>query len=192
MSLADDYWGCRVNDFCSEQDMTRIQAFVIRCVPEFNPFPWIVINALCCAWSVWLIYALHDTDTPRERILGTHLYLIWNFVTTIMWCVEVGLIVSYSSPSWVRKVELVLAFYFMIEALQVAKDWKEPDNQIWLEYFDLSLNSLAYLFELYMSMKHLYRQCTALSVEPESDDFVAMEEQANTTNDSFLPEVMLV
>ena len=89
---------------------------LILLVPETNPLAWTVINSILLMWCCFRIYEIvHESESVNERPHGEQNYIIWNFVTTTIWCVEIGLIVWYhgKASTWEQRIELVLAIYFL-------------------------------------------------------------------------------
>ena len=130
---------------------------IIACAPERYPFGWLMVNLVCLvATSVTLGDMLIATDDLSERPRAAALYLVWNFGTTIIWLVEVGLSIALLQSreqerrvSWEKPVELILAIYFTFDSLHLLWKWKVQKQDIEEELFDVSVNLLGFLFISY-------------------------------------------
>jgi hypothetical protein len=152
-------------------------------VPRNSPAPWIAINSVCCLISIFLIHQVLRSAGPIERPYGTQEYISWNLVTTSFWVIEVGLTVWYDPrmSSWVHRIELVIAFYFMIDSIDMLYHWQVPDDDIGAELLDVTICALAYAFELVVTIR-AYRRRRA---EQEQDACVIDDDPAkvDTTMD---------
>jgi hypothetical protein len=137
---------------------SRMRTLLEPLVPINCPLPWIAINSACCLGSAILIQQVLATAGPLDRPYGTQLYILWNVVTTIIWVIEVGLTVWYNAGmprwKWIHRVELVIAFYFMIVSMRmITHQWQKPDEDITAELIDVTINSLAYFFEVIVNIR---------------------------------------
>lgn len=55
--------------------------------------------------------------------------------------------------SWVHRIELVIAFYFMIDSIDMLYHWQVPDDDIKAELLDVTICALAYFFELIVTIR---------------------------------------
>ncbi|GKY94770.1 hypothetical protein MPSEU_000442200 [Mayamaea pseudoterrestris] len=140
---------------------SRCYDFSIACSPDLAPMPWACINFVCLLWSTLLIFAIYQTEGPLERVFGTQLYLSWNLVTTIIWCFEIGLIVTYrkTKSTYINWLELVAAVYFFQDSITLMQlvFSMEPDDDIQGEVLDAVINAFAYLYQFVDSL-YLYSQ----------------------------------
>jgi hypothetical protein len=139
----------------ASHEESRIRIALEPLVPINSPAPWIAINSMCCVGSVFLIHQVPRTAGPVERPYGTQEYITWNLVTTSFWVIEVGLTVWYDPrmSSWVHRLELVIAFYFMIDSIDMLYHWQVPDDDIKAELLDVTICALAYFFELIVTIR---------------------------------------
>jgi hypothetical protein len=146
---------------------SRCYQLLIAGSPDLAPLPWACINFVCLLWSTLLIFAIHNTEGPLERVFGTQLYLTWNLVTTVIWCIEIGLIIMYrkSKSTFIHWIELVAAVYFFQDSITLMKlvIEMEPDDDIEGELLDAVINSFAYLYQfidsLYLFSQRRRREC---------------------------------
>jgi hypothetical protein len=138
-------------------EKSRIRIALEPLVPINSPAPWVAINLACCLGSCFLIHQVLHTTGPVERRYGTELYIAWNVVTTFFWVIEVGLIVWFDPvmSSWIHRIELVIAFYFMADSIDMLLKWGEPDEDIKAELIDVTICALAYFFELTVTIRAL-------------------------------------
>jgi hypothetical protein len=155
----------------ASNEKSRIRIALAPIVPINSPAPWIAINSVCCLGSVFLIRQVLRTAGPVERRYGTQEYITWNLVTTFFWVTEIGLTVWYNPvmSSWVHRIELVIAFYFMIDSIDMLYHWQIPDDDIKAELLDVTICALAYFFELIVTIR-AYRRL--LRSEQEQDKCV--------------------
>ena len=145
---------------------------------------WTVINAILCVWSLLLLYQiLWTSQSPTDRLYGERLYLIWNFGTTLVWCLEVGWTMRIKSQdnnddnrnrrqdgraasaaatttwSWCPSldcIQLLIAIYFLLDSLHLLIKWKVKGD-IDEELFDVIISSVAYLGQLVHTGRSWYR-----------------------------------
>jgi hypothetical protein len=162
----------------TSSEKSRLRIVLEPLVPINSPAPWIAINSACCLGSVFLIHQVLHTAGPIERPYGTQLYIAWNTVTTLFWLVEVGLTVWYDPKmsSWVHRIELVIAFYFMVDSIRMLHQWQEPDENIQAELIDVTICALAYFFELIVTIR-AYRKRKA---EQEQEACVVDDDPSKT------------
>mmetsp|Transcript_25978 Transcript_25978/g.36617 ORF Transcript_25978/g.36617 Transcript_25978/m.36617 type:complete len:175 (+) Transcript_25978:35-559(+) len=162
----------------------RRNATLAGFVPEKNPPFWIVVNGLCLLFSVvLLVLILIAEEESRGKKFAKRCYLLYDFVTTLVWCVEVGLIVWYhgNASSWERRIELLLASYFVPEssyALYRSKVKKQDLNTIFLT---VVLSLLAYLYVLVETIKKYARRNDFVQLQ-ESAELLLAEESAEATS----------
>ena len=125
---------------------------------------WILINAICLVWSILLCFDIYYKPGPLERLEGTHAYLTWSCVTTIVWVVEAVLTFLDMRQSTTNQngvctgrclsfktardfgvtVELLIAVYFLADSVKVFWIWYTPDADIKREFLDAIINSVIY------------------------------------------------
>uniref|UniRef100_A0A7S2EUL1 Uncharacterized protein n=1 Tax=Trieres chinensis TaxID=1514140 RepID=A0A7S2EUL1_TRICV len=146
---------------------------MIMYLVSYSPFrarkTWITINSMCLLWSILLILELAFTLDPLDRLEGTRVYLSYNFVTTIIWLLEVGLTLADVYATNHREscfeclhfrtrqdvelmVELIVALYFFGGSLQVFFQWYTVDTNVSGQFVDAILNLVAYAYLLWRVM----------------------------------------
>ena len=130
----------------------KIRDAALHLVPAKNPSFWTYVNAILCIWSVVLVYMILVTaEGVVERRFGEQLYLIWNFATTAVWCLEIGLTVWYHYPqisTWSERIQLAVAVYFLFDSIQLFRKWLNPEKDIDEELLDVLISSFSYLWVL--------------------------------------------
>ena len=126
------------------------------------------INAVCLAWSILLFIEIIFTLGPLDRLEGTRAYITYNFVTTLVWVVEVGLTVlddmKQSILSRQDLFELDVALFFLIDSMRLFLDWYNANVDVGGESLDILINfTAAYVY-----------QCRKLQESPVvgSDDYL--------------------
>jgi hypothetical protein len=152
---------------------------ILSISPDKAPLPWACINSFCFLWSTLLIAAILRTAGPLERIYGTVLYLTWNLVTTVIWCIEIGLIILYRRrrSTLIHWIELIAAVYFFqdsIRLMQMIRD-READNDVRGELLDAVINVGAYLYQLLDSLYLVMNQKQLLSHRSSVDAHASVE-----------------
>ena len=125
---------------------------------------WILINALCLVWSSLLCFEIYYKPGPLERLAGTHAYLTWSCVTTIVWVAEASLTFLEMRQSTTNQngvctgrclsfksagdfgmiVELLIAVYFLADSVKVFWIWHTPDANTEGEFLDAIINGVIY------------------------------------------------
>jgi hypothetical protein len=126
--------------------------FVTTSSPLRAPKTWMWINAVCLAWSILLFIEIIFTLGPLDRLEGTRAYITYNFVTTLVWVVEVGLTVlddvKQSILSRRDLFELAVALFFLIDSMRLFLDWYKADVDVGGESLDILINFAAYVYLL--------------------------------------------
>ena len=127
--------------------------FVTTSSPLRAPKTWMWINAVCLAWSILLFIEIIFTLGPLDRLEGTRAYITYNFVTTLVWVVEVGLTVlddmkQQSILSRWDLFELAVGLYFLIDSMRLFLDWYKADVDVGGESLDTLINFAAYVYQL--------------------------------------------
>ena len=119
--------------------MERTREFLAKLTPESNPLFWVAVNGICALYSAILLCIFFwFEDDSKGMELAERYYLVYDFVTTFVWCFESGLNVafirndgtdqSYSSTSWGQIVMFVLAMVFLVDSGRVLYQWKTADE----------------------------------------------------------------
>mmetsp|Transcript_26510 Transcript_26510/g.52804 ORF Transcript_26510/g.52804 Transcript_26510/m.52804 type:complete len:189 (-) Transcript_26510:97-663(-) len=125
--------------------------------PERHPELWLSINAVCLASS---IVVLADTivaeSTLSERPFAMGLYILWNFVTTTVWCAEAALQKfdpCSDNSKWARE-EWALVAYFIIDSMCLSVRLRNSSN-VEGRMENIIISCLAYAVMLSMNYKSL-------------------------------------
>ena len=137
-----------------------IQAFATKIVPVNCPNLWLGINIVIVIWSFLLIVSIFLEDTRLDRLQDTHAYLCWNFGTTFLWFVEVGLTAwdhkrNHQPWEWTQTIELVAGIYLVGDSIRMFSKWVRPDQDVESELFDCILNLVFYSFESWSIVYHV-------------------------------------
>ena len=139
--------------------------------PATHPVVWCITNSVCAfASALALADLLIATDDFLERPFATALYLIWNFATTGVWLVEIGLTVVWhiwtalnedgnrtmasdagfwslvTRIPWIPRIELLLAVYFLLDSMRLLWKWQLQGQDVEAELVEVVINFLAYLY----------------------------------------------
>mmetsp|Transcript_15864 Transcript_15864/g.18083 ORF Transcript_15864/g.18083 Transcript_15864/m.18083 type:complete len:184 (-) Transcript_15864:102-653(-) len=169
-------------------------------VPSRNPSKWIIINLSLLLYSLIIsfsiVVALREND---EKPTAATLYLVWNFSTTLAWCIETGLeswwsydtycnISTSTLPGdsefsnrttlqiwWKEKkeemIELVLAIYFLIGSSMILWKLNIKKENVEEELNDVAISILAYLYACVRDSILLFRGIEADRI----DEYVTIE-----------------
>ncbi len=139
--------------------------------PSNLPAPWAVINMVLFLWSLILFVEISTSsslDGPGYRLEDTRLYFVWNFGTTIIWCLEVTLTVLARADdenwqdSWPITMELLLAIYFTFDSIYAFRKWnKAHGEKPEAELFDTAISTIAYLYLLVKAKPWNYLRCSS-------------------------------
>ena len=126
--------------------------FVTTSSPLRAPKTWMWINAVCLAWSILLFIEIIFTLGPLDRLEGTRAYITYNFVTTLVWVVEVGLTVLDDMKQLILSrrdlFELAVALFFLIDSMRLFLDWYKADVDVGGKSLDILINFAAYVYQL--------------------------------------------
>jgi len=173
------------NDYCDghapppPQDHldSSCQERLISASPDLAPIPWSIINLLLLVWSGGLMVAIYYFEHEQEHggrkkrkanranrwrsIYRTDLYVIWNLVTTWVWCWEMGLKILYRKrkSTWTNLAEFGVAVYFLFDSLTMLQLIFElkSDKDVKGEFIDGLISFLGYFYELVESL-YLFRK----------------------------------
>ena len=153
---------------CRVRVLTLMDDWMIQWSPKRHPRGWLVVNLVCLVASLALAanIVLFFRDDPELRPVGAALYLLYNFTTTLIWCVEIGLTAweqqaefSSSSSSWLSRLlrnttwpvrlELIVAVYFFADSLHLLWKWRLTKNKLEAGLWDAMIGSVAYLYVAY-------------------------------------------
>ena len=87
--------------------------------PNNNPLLWVIINAVCALASLTLlIMCIKGYEAGAQKV-----YLEYSVITTISWCIELGIKMRYHSPDWLLLLELLVAIYFTVDSTRTIYLW---------------------------------------------------------------------
>lgn len=122
-----------------EQEETPPRSWWLRNSPAANPNLWIALNGACCFASL-LIELVFVAEGKTINVLP--IYACYNFGTTVVWCFEAAMSLSYAccavpSQRPGRMVELLghglllsAALYFLATSIFLFQDILEPPEQL--------------------------------------------------------------
>lgn len=117
---------------------------------------WFVINIFCVVVSLLLlldlVYAIHIVS---ERPFASSFTFVYDFTTTVIWCVEIAARVEVSRRSveepsrltvCLTVAEVVVAAYFLWDSGVLLYEWRVRNEEILPQIQDAVFNLLAYLW----------------------------------------------
>lgn len=132
-----------------------------------SPYFWLSANSVCLLFSLLdIVLIALGPDRPGDHF-ARQFYLIYNFLTSIIWCLDIGCGVfgnvredldrdgkSSEKESKRRKImaygELLVAVYFLLDSLIVVIKWKMPKHDHTEGMLvDCIINAIAYAFATY-------------------------------------------
>lgn len=170
--------GSRVKSF-----VKIVSQWLATMTPKRRPRLWIAINSLALIASILLLgITIYTDDDSRAVELADQYYLVYNFGTTIIWCLESALsafavVVPNSNnrriesgtsetnesaaPDDKKKrfqsllviAQFALAFYFVGESIVLLWRWKWEQEDIGIIFSVVVLNCVAYSIALASTVK---------------------------------------
>lgn len=151
--------------------------FYYAIVPSLQPRLWIFIHTSLAIYTLLLaLYIIEAIDIEGERPEAAALYKLWNFGTTIIWCMKAGLESwwSYMSISieglvtvpaasttftWFDKLrnsdrlftnvlEVTLAIYVLIDSVILLWEWEIKGDDLQMSLFNVSLNLAGFTYAM--------------------------------------------
>lgn len=122
--------------------------------PAHRPLLWFSINLACLAASLDLLADMIVSDETGHFAWSLALYGVWSALTTIIYVVEVSLMVIDRSCAKERKIPLVLvvevavATYFLVDGVQSFLHWHQSSSRADIEQSvaDVIVNCVVYLW----------------------------------------------
>lgn len=106
----------------------------LRNAPAANPKLWIALNGACCVSSL-LIELVLVSEGNSINVLP--IYAMYNFGTTVVWCFEAAMSLSYACAGRPLAAELIghflllsAALYFLVTSIILFQDIMEPPEQL--------------------------------------------------------------
>mmetsp|Transcript_5870 Transcript_5870/g.12543 ORF Transcript_5870/g.12543 Transcript_5870/m.12543 type:complete len:158 (-) Transcript_5870:682-1155(-) len=123
-----------------------------------NPLVWTIVNLVVVFVSVVLLYDISFAfEDRKERPGAVGEYLAYNFVTTVLWVVEVSLRthqvrinkehkkLELADDAWII-VELLAALYFVGDSLHLVIEWKLKDEDLTEDSMDVVVGIISYSY----------------------------------------------
>ena len=128
--------------------MVLLTRMLSRITPENSPSLWMTLNAFCFGFATFLLVVafLSDDDRP-VKMFAKQSFLLFNFTTTIVWCMQAGLNIldtDVSRISRYQRIELAVAAYFLIDSTVVLLQWKFKKQKMSLVDLDTGINFIVY------------------------------------------------
>ena len=196
-SLLVSFFVLHNKSFHQRKDTTMNDNFRIW-VPSQSPQKWFIINTLCFLYSlascIELVRSFRDLG---ERPPATANYIIYNFSTTIAWCLEAGFESWWSykiekeervssplsvspSPSWWHTLsnsahftniaELAAAVFFLFDSADLLWTWKIKGQDVKELLYGVVLNLLFYLYAMIRDFVRLHQRPTTDSTSGQSNN----------------------
>jgi hypothetical protein len=136
--------------------MSDIQNVTSR---NLNPMLWLAINGLISLYSLGMLIVVEFGD---ENGLGMKFvnkqYIVYNFVTTLVWCFEATTDIFESDRSnFIRWAILVIAIYFMGQSAYVLYLWKWKKVDVTVMIGDVFINLFSYAIA-FISLLGIHRK----------------------------------
>jgi hypothetical protein len=143
---------------------------------NFNPMFWLVMNGLITLYSLAMLIVVTFGD---ENGLGMKFvnrqYIIYDFVTTLVWCFEAAVDTFGSDRSnFLRWVILSIAIYFTGQSVYVLYLWKWKKVNVTAMFGDVFINLVCYgiafisLFDLHRK-RYNYRGLHQIDLNLDDD-----------------------
>ena len=163
-------------------------------VPSQSPRTWLGINAFYFLYSLlisfYIVISLRETGERPGAFGG---YLVWNFSTTIIWCLEAGLESLWifettgmaaqeenegdegpTSPWWhklasldyaANVVELLLAMFYVVVSSTLLWEWKIKNQNVEDSLFDVVTNLTFYFYAMVRDFVRIHNAKTTRNKE---------------------------
>jgi hypothetical protein len=95
--------------------------------PAAMPKTWFCIDAVCAAFSLVLLL-LNSASSAKDVRSARECFIVYNFLTCVIWCVEVGLPVLAHGTKILQgtfvKLEMFAALYFLVDGTRTVVRWR--------------------------------------------------------------------
>ena len=148
--------------------------------PEHNQIPWLMINLGCFLFSIFLLVdLLLAKSRSSERLFAAAFYIVYNWVTTVIWCVEISFRMIWEKVhagkhGWDTLIEFLLAIFFLGDSIRLIFIWELKGQDIKDEAWDAIVNALSYLFIAIWQLIEISKQETLI------ESYTAIEENSET------------
>lgn len=155
-----------------QRSLIQARKCLQQITPERRPLMWAIINGICFAYSLILfIIALHYDEGSKVVKLANQNYLFFNFLTTVVWCLESTLnaFAGTENSTLLYYLQFLLATYFVGDSAAVLYQWKWKQQESEVVILDTVVNAFSYLAAL-MSTWDIYHR-------RKEYDYASLEEQ---------------
>jgi hypothetical protein len=162
------------------------EEYLKKWVPSLRPTRWFVINECLLLYSLIeiavIVMTIKDLGA-RPYVEGN--YIIWSFLTTVVWCFESGLeswwsihnILVHRRESffsdafvWMNVIESSAAIYFLFDTATLLFEWKVKEQDIEASLFDVVLNSVFYLYATIRDFSRIMKGSVMSQMSPTDDE----------------------
>lgn len=131
----------------SDNSSKTLLEFLKAISPSRQPLAWSIVNAILLVWSGLLLLVMPGTLKGFDRLIGTRLYLTWDFGTTIVWCAETALTgIAADKIDIYFVIEITMAIYFTLASIYQFHKWFHADKDVESEVFEALTNTISYLY----------------------------------------------
>lgn len=147
-------------------------AHTAQWAPVQRPTAWLGVNILCALASfIVLAHSLAALDLSAYHPSAEALYFVYSAVTTVLWCLEIGLTVwerrwTEQPLTAITYAELLLAVVFGYDSIALALAWRLNQGDLEVNAWDAGLNALAYLYAAWETSRMLARGARTIATEP--------------------------
>lgn len=138
-----------------EKCKSKTEIVLSRIAPEVNPMVWLIINSYCLALSYMMLLIL--IQAPDGSVLwkiASGQYFEYNFVTTIIWCIEIGVTMWYdrimhNTFTSGQVIEFLFAVYFIWDCIDQYMKHKNGEQNKFEDILSLLFNIIVYCHASY-------------------------------------------
>ena len=175
-------------------------AWTVRIAPVRKPMRWLVVNVF---WAIMSVGILIDTaasiHNERARVVAEELYLLYNITSTAIYSLEVSLtvlerrFVREKSLTWVIRLEVCLAIFFLWDSIQGLMAWQVHEEDVMSIVWSTLLNIAAYIYVAAVCWIHSQKRAKrerrrADDKAIESAAYQAMEERGKPERVRTIPD----
>lgn len=156
----------------ASKQTTRMEEMVFHILPQNRPLSWFLVNLMCCVWSMVLTLTLVFYEhTKLDRFVNTQNYMLYNFFTTGIWCLEAGLTLWWETRearitaddataknncncncnNWKPWIEWIGACYFLYTSIILVGQRIDPHRDVTVEVRETMLNICGYTYQSWNS-----------------------------------------